>query len=236
MAGDDSRVRDGATREAARAEASRLMRRAAIRRRILQSLAGVALLATVGLIAVLSANEGADLPSLSDIAGPVTVDGPAVTLPLPPAGQADPAAGSPSPRITALDLDGNTVTVGEGGRAQVLVMLAHWCPVCEQELPSLRETVTAGNVPQDVDVILVMTGLDPTRPNWPPDRWLSDAGLGGVTTIRDDASDTIMNAYALRAYPAWAVIGPDGTILFRHQGLLSTEGITQLLSFVSSTR
>ena len=198
--------------------------------RLVLVLVGVAVVAFVGVVAVLSAGETSDVPSLSDVVGPVTVDGDVITVPLPEdAGVPDPAVGLPSPVITALDYADEPFTIGEPGRAQVLVFLAHWCPVCDQELPTLRDIVTADGVPDGVDLVLVTTGLDPGRPNWPPKRWLEDAGLGTVTTVRDDAGDPMMRAFGLRAYPAWAVIDAEGTVVARRQGLLPAVGVAQLL-------
>jgi cytochrome c biogenesis protein CcmG, thiol:disulfide interchange protein DsbE len=200
--------------------------------RLVLILVGVAVIAFVGVVAVLSAGEGADLPGLSDVAAPVTVDGDPISVPYPEDGP-DPAVGLPSPVITALDYDDQEVTIGAPGQAQVLVFLAHWCPVCEQELPTLRALVNADGVPDDVELVLVTTGLDPGRPNWPPRTWLRDAGLGDVLTVRDDSGDPMMRAFGLRAYPAWAVIGADGTIVARRQGLLPAVGVAQLVDLAS---
>jgi len=198
--------------------------------RIVLALVGIAVLVFVGVVAFLSAGETSDVPSLDDVAGPVSVDGEPIPVPVPDEpGIADPAVGLPSPVITAVDYADQTVTLGAPGRAQVLVFLAHWCPVCDQELPTLRDVVSAGGVPDDVDLVLITTGLDPGRPNWPPKRWLDDAGLGGVTTVRDDVGDPIMRAFGLRAYPAWAVIDAEGTVVARRQGLLPAVGVAQLL-------
>ena len=197
-------------------------------------LVGLAVVAFVGVVAFLSANETPDIPSLDEVAGPVGVEGTPITLPYPEdAGSPDPAVGLPSPVIEALDYDDQPVVIGAPGRAQVLVFLAHWCPVCDQELPTLRDVVAAGGVPDEVDLVFVTTGLDPGRPNWPPKRWLEDAGLGGVTTVRDDVGDPIMRAYGLRAYPAWAVIDAEGTVVARRQGLLPAVGVAQLLDLAA---
>ena len=202
--------------------------------RLVLILVAVAIVAFVGVVAFLSANETSDIPSLSDVAGPVAVDGQAISVPYPEeAGAPDPAVGLPSPVITALDFDDQPLTIGEPGRAQVLVFLAHWCPVCDQELPTLRSVVQAGGIPDEVDLVLVTTGLDPGRPNWPPTRWLADAGLGDVTTVRDDVGDPLMRAYGLRAYPAWAVIDAEGTVVARRQGLLPAVGVAQLLDLAA---
>jgi cytochrome c biogenesis protein CcmG/thiol:disulfide interchange protein DsbE len=204
------------------------------RNRLVIVLVGVAVLAFVGVVAFLSAGETSDVPSLEDIAGPVTVEGAPIPVPLPAeAGAPDPAVGLPSPVITALDYDDVEVTIGAPGRAQVLVFLAHWCPVCDQELPTLRDVVSAGGVPDNVDLVFVTTGLDPGRPNWPPQRWLDDAGLASVATVRDDLGDPLMRAYGLRAYPAWAVIDAEGTVVARRQGLLPAVGVAQLLDLAA---
>jgi thiol-disulfide isomerase/thioredoxin len=199
--------------------------------RLVVALVAVAVVAFVGVVAVLSVNERADLPTLASFSAPVDVQGDA----LPPYDESsDPAAGvAPSPVITALTLDDVEVVLGAPGKAQVLVFLAHWCPVCGQELPVLRNVIEAGGVPEDVEVIAVLTGLDPGRPNWPPDAWLRDAGVD-VVAVRDDVGDPLMRAFGLRAYPAWAVIDADGTIQARRQGLLTSVAITQLLQLAAS--
>lgn len=200
--------------------------------RLVLTLVGVAVVAFVGVVAVISAGEGADLPGLSDVAASVVVDGNAIAVPYPDDGP-DPAVGQPSPVITALDYDDRVVTIGAPGSAQVIVFLAHWCPVCDQELPTLRDVVEADGIPDGVELVLVTTGLDPGRPNWPPRTWLRDAGLGDVLTVRDDVGDPLMGAFGLRAYPAWAVIGSDGTLVARRQGLLPAVGVAQLLDLAS---
>ena len=200
--------------------------------RLVLILVGLAVVAFVGVVAVLSAGEGADLPSLSDVAGPVEVVGDPIGVAYPDDGP-DAAVGLPSPVITALDYDDQPVTIGAPGQAQVLVFLAHWCPVCDQELPTLRDVVAADGVPDDVELVFVTTGLDPGRPNWPPRTWLRDAGLESVLTVRDDTGDPLMRAYGLRAYPAWAVIDAEGTLVARRQGLLPAVGVAQLLDLAS---
>jgi cytochrome c biogenesis protein CcmG, thiol:disulfide interchange protein DsbE len=200
--------------------------------RLVLGLVGVAIIAFVGVVAFLSAGERADLPCLTDVAAPVVVDGEPITVAYPDEGP-DPAVGLPSPVVTALDYEDRPVTIGAPGQAQVLVFLAHWCPVCEQELPTLRNVISAGGVPDDVEMVLVTTGLDPGRPNWPPRTWLRDAGLGDALTVRDDVGDPMMRAFGLRAYPAWAVIDAEGTLVARRQGLLPAVGVAQLIDLAS---
>ncbi len=199
--------------------------------RLVVALVAVAVVAFVGVVAVLSVNERADLPTLASFSAPVDVQGNG----LPPYDESsDPTAGVvAAPVITARTLDDREIVLGAPGQAQVLVFLAHWCPVCDQELPVLRNVIETGGVPADVEVIAVLTGLDPGRPNWPPDVWLRNAGVD-VVAVRDDAGDPLMRAFGLRAYPAWAVIDADGTVQARRQGLLTSVAITQLLQLAAS--
>jgi thiol-disulfide isomerase/thioredoxin len=202
------------------------------RTRLIAALVGVAVLGFVVVVAVTSANEQLGVPSLEDIAGPVTVEGEDLVL-LPQEGS-DPLAGQgvASPVATALDLDGGEVVIGAPGQAQVLVFLAHWCPVCQQEVPVLVDLIRAGGVPDDVELVAVLTGLDPSRPNWPPDAWLAQEGYVG-TIARDAQGDRLMRAFGLRAYPAWAVIDSEGRIVSRRTGLLPLVGIAQLFDEAS---
>jgi cytochrome c biogenesis protein CcmG, thiol:disulfide interchange protein DsbE len=198
--------------------------------RLVVALVAVAVVAFVGVVAVLSVNERADLPTLASFSAPVDVQGQS----LPPYDESsDPTAGVvASPVITARTLDDREVVLGAPGQAQVLVFLAHWCPVCDQELPVLRNVIDSGGVPEDVEIIAVLTGLDPGRPNWPPDVWLRNAGVD-VVAVRDDVGDPLMRTFGLRAYPAWAVIDADGTVQARRQGLLTSVAITQLLELAA---
>ena len=199
-------------------------------RTVILAVVGLAVVAAVGAIAVLSVEEQASVKDLEDIAGPVEVVGD----PLPPLGSdgsADPLEGQgvPTPTATARTMaDDEVVLGGDAGVGQVLVMLAHWCPVCQQEVPLLTEYVAANGVPAGVELVAVMTGLDPGRPNWPPDEWLEREGLN-ATVVRDSAEGTLMRTFGVNAYPAWVAIAPDGTLVGRRTGLLDDGSIAALL-------
>jgi cytochrome c biogenesis protein CcmG, thiol:disulfide interchange protein DsbE len=203
------------------------------RSRFIAVLVGLAVVGFVAVVAVTSANDELGVPDITDIAGPVTIDGP--PLPALPQEGSDPLTGQgvAAPVATVLDLEGNEVTIGAPGQAQVLVFLAHWCPVCQQEVPVLVDLIDAGGVPDGVELIAVLTGLDPSRPNWPPDVWLEREGYTGMI-VRDAPGDQLMGAFGMRAYPAWAVIDAQGHIQTRRTGLLPLVGIAQL--FDEATR
>lgn len=208
-------------------------------RRFIAVLVPVAVIALVGAIAVMSASErAAPRGTLGEVAGRIALQG----VPLPPL-PADVQPGfftdTPllSPTVTAEDRAGTLVTLGAGSDStQVLVFLAHWCPACQKELPSLAEVVNRSGVPEGVEVIAVLTGLDPSRPNWPPYEWLDregfrsgSSGAGSVRVVRDDADGSAMSAFGLSSYPAWAVISPEGAVASRFSGVIDRSGIEALL-------
>lgn len=180
-------------------------------------------------------------------AAPVLVEGD----PLPPVPQGQqPEVDAPQLRLTAPALtmstpDGGLVAVGSGaGRPQVLVFLAHWCPSCQREVPSLVEALSSGLLPPDVELVAVLTAFDPSRPNWPPLEWLQREGLvpsagsevsGSVTVVVDDADMTAMRSFGLSAFPGWALTTSEGRVLSRFSGLLSGDSLATVLQLPSGS-
>ena len=128
----------------------------------------------------------------------------------------DPAVGLPAPEVSGSDFSGKTVGIKANGRPKVVMFLAHWCPHCQAEVPLVQTWVSAGAVPQGVDVVSVATGIDPSRPNYPPDAWLEREGWTVPTIV--DPSNQVAKAYGLAAYPFWVFIGADGKVAARARG------------------
>jgi hypothetical protein len=68
-----------------------------------------------------------------------------------------------------------------------------------------------------------------SRSNWPPDEWLEREGLD-ATVVRDNAEGDLLRAFGVNAYPAWAVVAADGTLVGRRTGLLDDASIAALLA------
>lgn len=190
------------------------------RRRLLMGVVAVAVIGFAVLIAVLSVEESGSVLTVDDVAGPVTVTGDAVQ-PVAPEAE-DPFVGTPVPVVEGVDFDGEAVTIGAPGRAQVLLFLASWCPVCQEELPLVVDFIQEGGVPADVDLTAVVTGLAADRPNWPPQDWLEREGYTGAV-IRDDAAGTIAATYGMTGTPFWVVIDAEGRLVQRVSGLLPKD-------------
>lgn len=195
------------------------------RGRIVFGIVAVAVIGFAALVASLSARESASLLTVDEVAGPIAVEGEALA-PLVDGG-GDLSVGSPAPVVTGQDFAGAEVVVGAPGRAQVLVFLASWCPVCQRELPGIVEAVAGGALPEDVELVAVVTSLDASRPNWPPQDWLDTEGYVG-TVLRDDAAGTVARTFGMTGTPFWVVIDANGTVVSRVGGYVEPTDLPAL--------
>lgn len=138
-------------------------------------------------------------------------------------GVSDPAVGQPAPGVTGTDFDGTPVAITADGRPKVVIFLAHWCPHCQEEVPVVQAWVTAGGVPDGVDLIAVATAIDPAAPNHPPDAWLQREGWS--SPVIADPTNSVAQAYGLTAFPFWVYIDPDGAVRARVVGKLSVADL-----------
>ena len=51
----------------------------------------------------------------------------------------------------------------------MVVLLAHWCPHCNAEIPVLNEWRDSGEIPDGLNIVGVSTGASADAPNFPPD-------------------------------------------------------------------
>lgn len=193
---------------------------------------GVAVLALALLVAWLTAGEGGDRPSVAEIAGAPVVEG--ETLPVAGDPADDPSVGQPAPTVQGEGFDGEPITIGESEQPELLVFMAAWCPHCQDELTELVAFVEDGRVPDDVRLTAVVTGLDDTRDNWPPDAWFEDEGWTGPVIV-DDADSSIAEAYGQPGTPYWVAIDGDGQIAARVSGRLPMETVDLVLDDLAGT-
>lgn len=175
-------------------------------------------------------------PSLDDSVafGEVTVEG--ESLPFFDSSAADPAIGLTAPTVTGEDWDGNEYTIGQDGRAKLIVMLAHWCPHCQAEVPVVQDWVDAGNLPEGVDMygVTVLTNRLRDGSTWPPSEWLEEEGWTSPT-IMDDQAGSLVTAYGLTSTPTYVVLGPDNENLGRLAGEIGVTGLEALSQLAASS-
>ena len=152
-----------------------------------------------------------------DIFKPVAVSG--MSLATFEAGGADDAGlCTPAPVVAGYDYAGEQITIDPVAEGPTLVVvLAHWCPHCNAEVPVLNAWRDAGDVPAALDVVGLSTAVSDDRDNFPPDEWL-DRVDWQWPVLADDADATALDAYGVTSFPTMLFIGSDGLLKWRLSG------------------
>ena len=160
---------------------------------------------------------GADLPAASTAAGAV-----------------DTAVGQTIPTIEGETFDGSPVTISSDGKPQVILVIAHWCPHCQAEVPRLQDWLDQNGMPSDVQLTAVATANTDQRENFPAGPWLREAGWSIPTMIdnqgtADGGGNDAARAVGVSAYPFFVVVDAQGKVVFRTSGEVTMPQWEQLL-------
>ena len=222
---------------------------------VLAALAAVVVVIAVVAIVVAGSGEEADAPSptaapapgatgdasssgaIDPVAARVIVRGDALA-PFEGATDSDPVIGSAAPALTGTDYDGTPTEIRPGSDGpMMLVFLAHWCPHCNDEIPVLNEWRDSGAIPEDLRIVGVSTGVDPERPNYPPDEWLVEKDwqwdVLADGPFDGSAPPAALEAYGVTGYPFFTVIDADGNVAARGSGQLPIEQLEALVARVA---
>lgn len=161
--------------------------------------------------------SGAPLPRLADNAG-----------------VNDPAVGMTAATVSGADWTDNSFSIAPDGGPKVVLLLAHWCPHCQAEVPEVQAWINAGLAPSDVDLYSVVTLTNPTRDEWPPQRWLEDEGWT-MPVIMDDAQSSVSVSYGLSGTPFYLVLDGNNRVLFRVSGRIGVAAIEELVAIARAS-
>lgn len=148
---------------------------------------------------------------------PVTITG--STLPALPTSGTDAAVGTAAPTLSGYTFDGTPVTIDWSQGPTLVVVLAHWCPHCNREVPEINKWRDSGKVPADLKVVAITTAVDPSRPNYPPSQWIVDKGWTWPVLADSQNSDAAI-ALGVSGFPYSIIVGADGNVLGRISGEL----------------
>jgi cytochrome c biogenesis protein CcmG/thiol:disulfide interchange protein DsbE len=165
-----------------------------------------------------------------DVLQPVAIEGPALPAFTSEIREGDPdiALCETAPVVSGYDYAGEEITIDPANDGPTMVvLLAHWCPHCNREIPVLNEWRDSGEIPDSLNIVGVSTGIDPDGDNYPPGEWLeavdwqwpvladSDAGADDPD---DDVVTSAFRAYGGTTFPTMLLIGSDGRLLARFSG------------------
>jgi len=192
----------------------------------------IVVIVLVAVIAIVASGGGDDDAPATTLEGssetqPATISGDALP-PFEPGASADAAVGLTAPTVAGSSFDGAPVSI-EPGRVTMLAFLAHWCPHCQREVPTLTEWEAEGGVPEAVDVIGVATATRQESPNYPPSAWLAREGFP-FPVMADDPTYSVGQAYGLSSFPYFVVLDAEGKVAGRAVGELSSESLAELLA------
>ena len=128
-----------------------------------------------------------------------------------------PLIDKPAPQFELPSLTDPSMTVSTSdfsGRPVILNVWATWCVGCRQEHEFLLELSESGTIP--------VYGLN-WRDNGPEaQRWLQQLGDPSVDTAFDEDGRVGID-WGVYGAPETFLIGPDGTVLYRHLGPLNWD-------------
>ncbi len=188
-------------------------------------------LGTIGLYLLDPFGEGDETGSEAVAHAAVAADVDVAGEPLPEfeSPNADEAIGMAAPALEGTGLDGEPMTIDPAdGTARVMLFVAHWCPVCQDQITSLQQAREDGALHDEVELVAVSTGVREDEENFPPGEWFADEGWT-VPTLIDNEDRHAAGAYGLQAYPYWVFTAPDGEVVGRLTGALELEDLRQLM-------
>lgn len=145
----------------------------------------------------------------------------------------DPAVGATLPSLTGTDMAGQPLQIGPAGSAQMIVVLAHWCPHCQAELPGLVDLIDAGDVPDGVSVVGLSTSINELRPNYPPSDWFDSVGWQQPTLI-DDANSGGLAALGMSRFPGFVFVDSQGRVTQRMTGEVDRQTLIQAMEVAAA--
>ena len=144
----------------------------------------------------------------------------------------DPAVGLKSPTLESVLLDGTPVFIGGEGPTTILMVLAHWCPHCRNEVRELTKHFSDEGLPETVRVMSLATAIDSSRANYPPHKWLENENWP-VPVIVDNPDSVIADIFGVNSFPFFIVIDQAGDIALRIPGRMGVDTLERLIEALS---
>ncbi len=142
--------------------------------------------------------------------------------------QLEPAANMKAPVINGTDLNGNTIT-SENNSPTILLFLAHWCGYCQVEVKEIQDWIEDGGDMGRVKMFSILTSINSSQPNYPPDKWLNSEGWS-FQSFTDNELNGVAQHFGIRGFPFWVLIDSNGEIVTRLSGSYTKDQFEIILS------
>jgi thiol-disulfide isomerase/thioredoxin len=146
----------------------------------------------------------------------------------PQSGVDDTPKGLTPPTLKGFTFDGAPIDITPGGRAKMVVFLAHWCPHCNREIPVIEAWAAAGGLPANLDIIGVSTGVSAQADNYPPSQWIVKMAWKWPV-MADSPNNEAALAYGVGGYPTFVIVGADGKVKVRNSGELPQANLDAMV-------
>ena len=164
--------------------------------------------------------------------GTIKVDG--TPLPQLTQGATDSAVGMVIPTISGVQFDNKQLDiVPNDGKPKIIMVVAHWCPHCQAEVPRVQQWLDEAGMPADVELVTIATGNDAAKPNFPAADWLRKEKWS-VPTIVDDKANDAASALGVSAFPFFIVTNGQGKVVYRTSGELTKDQWNAVLAAARS--
>ena len=142
--------------------------------------------------------------------------------------QLEPASNMKAPVITGTDLNGNTIT-SDNNSPTILLFLAHWCGYCQVEVKEIQDWIEDGGDMGSVKMFSILTSINSSQPNYPPDKWLNSEGWS-FQSFTDNELNGVAQHFGIRGFPFWVLIDSNGDIVTRLSGSYTKDQFEIILS------
>jgi thiol-disulfide isomerase/thioredoxin len=133
-------------------------------------------------------------------------------------GETDAAEGGRVPELAGSKFDGFATTLSPAdGVARVYVVVAHWCPHCQAEVPRIAKWGREHELPHGVEIVAVSTAVSEDKPNFPPARWMAKERWPYEVLI-DDEVGSANDALGVEGFPFLVFADAQGRVVQRFSG------------------
>jgi thiol-disulfide isomerase/thioredoxin len=198
---------------------------------------GALLVVVIGVAAIIAIAGGGDSKSVPPVVNEAE-EFRAVTITGTPLAKmtesgTDTAVGVQAPQLEGASFDGTPVSI-KPGEPTLIVLVAHWCPHCQREVPRLVQWKKDGGVPEGVNIVGISTSANADNPNWPPSAWLAKEGFPWPVLVDSNKNDAA-NALGLSFFPTFVFLDAQGKVLFRTSGEVEMTKLHDMITKAMGT-